>query len=96
MEMNTRELLIKTEHDKYLSMKRSHIISDTTKSEYLLQCLRRRKAGFLTQLCEILRGIKQASYLVDGIIAEYKTANMYQQDNEEMFKDLHVHCTLCI
>ena len=75
MEMNSRELLTKTEHDKYLSMKRAYGISDTTKSEYLLQCLGRREAGFLTQFCEILREIKQASYLVDDIIEGYKTAS---------------------
>lgn len=74
MEMNSRELLTKTEHDKYLSMKQAHI-SDTTKSEYLLQCLRKREAGFLTRLCEILKEIKQASYLADVIIKAYKTAN---------------------
>ena len=75
MEMNSRELLTRTEHDKYLSMKQAHHISDITKSEYLLQCLGRRKAGFLTQLSEILREIKQASYLVDAITKAYKTAN---------------------
>ena len=74
MEMNSRELLTPTEHDKYLSMKQAHT-SDITKSEYLLQCLGRRKAGFLTRLSEILREIKQASYLVDDIIKAYKTAS---------------------
>ena len=76
MEMNSRELLTKTEHDKYLSMKRAHSISDTAKSEYLLQCLCRREAGFLTRFCEILREIKQATYLVDNIIEGYKTASL--------------------
>ena len=74
MEMNSRDLLTPTEHDKYLSMKQAYT-SDTTKSEYLLQCLGRRNAGFLTRLCEILREIKQASYLVDDIIKAYKTAS---------------------
>ena len=72
VEMNGRDLLTKREHDKYLSMKQAHI-SDTSKSEYLLQCLERREAGYLTHFCEILRGIKQASYLVDDIIKQYKT-----------------------
>ena len=74
MEMNSRDLLAPTEHDKYLSMKQAHT-SDTTKSEYLLQCLGRRRAGFLTRLCEILREIKQASYLEDVIVKAYATAS---------------------
>ena len=74
MEMNSRDLLTPTEHDKYLSMKQAHT-SDITKSEYLLQCLGRRKAGFLTRLSEILREIKQASYLVDDVLKAYKTTS---------------------
>jgi hypothetical protein len=74
MEMNSRDLLAPTEHDKYLSMKQAHT-SETTKSEYLLQCLGRRRAGFLTRLCEILREIKQASYLEDVIVKAYATAS---------------------
>ena len=73
MEMNSRGLLTVKEHDEYLSMKRAHT-SDSTKSEYLLQCLGRRKAGFLTRFCEILRAIEQASYLADDITEAYKTA----------------------
>ena len=73
MEMNSRGLLTVKEHDEYMSMKRAHT-SDSTKSEYLLQCLGRRKAGFLTQFCEILREIEQASYLADDIIEAYKNA----------------------
>lgn len=75
IEMNSRELLSRLEHDKYLSMKRAQSISDQDKSEYLLQCLGRRKAGFLAQFCGILREIKQASYLVDNIIEAYKKAS---------------------
>ena len=71
MEMNSRGLLTVKEHDEYLSMKRAHT-SDSTKSEYLLQCLGRRKAGFLTRFCEILRAIEQASYLADDIEETYK------------------------
>ena len=74
MEMNSRDLLAPTEHDTYLSMKQQHK-PDTAKSEYLLQCLGRRKAGFLTRLCEILREIKQASYLEDVIVKAYATAS---------------------
>ena len=84
MEMNSRDLLTPTEHDKYLSMKRTSGISDTIKSEYLLQCLGRRKAGFLTKFCEILREIKQASYLVDNITEAYKAASR-QFGNETLF-----------
>ena len=73
MEMNSRGLLTVKEHEEYMSMKRSHL-SDSTKSEYLLLCLGRRKAGFLTQFCEILREIEQASYLADDIIEAYKRA----------------------
>ena len=91
MEMNSRELLAKTEHDTYLSMKLAHT-STTTKSEYLLQCLGRRKAGFLTQFCEILRGIKQASYLVDDIIKAYKTASHQQGTSCNFIQNIKFMC----
>ena len=73
IEMNSKGLLTAKEHEEYLSMKRAHT-SDSTKSEYLLQCLGRRKAGFLTTFCEILRGIEQANYLADDIHEVYKSA----------------------
>ena len=71
IEMNSKGLLTVKEHEEYLSMKRVHT-SDSIKSEYLLQCLGRRKAGFLTRFCEILREIEQASYLADDITEAYK------------------------
>ena len=71
IEMNSRGLLTVKEYEEYMSMKRAHT-SDSTKSEYLLQCLGRREAGFLAQFCEILKGIKQSSYLADDIIQTYK------------------------
>ena len=73
IEMNGKSLLTPKEHEEYLSMKRAHT-SDSTKSEYLLQCLGKRKAGFLKKFSEILRGIEQASYLADDISETYKTA----------------------
>ena len=73
IEMNSKGLLTAKEHEEYLSMKRAHT-SNSTKSEYLLQCVERRKAGFLTTFCEILRGIEQASYLADDIHKAYKAA----------------------
>ena len=42
IEMNSKRLLASKEHEEYLSMKRAHT-SDSTKSEYLLQCLGKRK-----------------------------------------------------
>ena len=75
IEMNSRGLLTAKEHEEYLSMKRAHT-SGSTKSEYLLQCLGRRKAGFLTTFCEILSGIEQASYLADDIHEAYKAATL--------------------
>ena len=75
IEMNSNGLLTVKEHEEYLSMKRAHT-SDSNKSEYLLQCLGRRKAGFLTTFCDILRGIEQASYLADDINEAYKTATI--------------------
>ena len=77
IEMNTRGLLTVKEHEEYLSMKRAHT-SDSTKSEYLLQCLGRRRAGFLKRFCEILRGIEQASYLADDITEAYKRAALHK------------------
>ena len=47
VEMNSRGLLIVKEHEKYMSMKRIHTF-DSTKSEYLLQYVGRKRAGFLT------------------------------------------------
>ena len=69
--MKSKDLLTVKEYEEYMSMKRVHM-SDSSKSEYLLQCLGRREAGFLTQFCEILKGIKQTSYLADDIIQTYK------------------------
>lgn len=81
IEMNSKGLLTAKEHEEYLSMKRAHT-SDSTKSEYLLQCLGRRKAGFLTTFCEILRGIEQASYLADDIHEAYKAAALQLHGNQ--------------
>ena len=84
IEMNSKGLLTVKEHEEYLSMKRAHT-SDSTKSEYLLQCLGRRKAGFLTRFCEILRGIEQASYLADYITEAYKRAALLMQGRLQNF-----------
>ena len=73
IEMNSKGLLAPREHDEYMSMKRAHT-SDSTKSEYLLQCLGKREAGFLKRFSEILRGIEQARYLADDLSKAYKTA----------------------
>ena len=75
IEMNSKGLLTAKEHEEYLSMKRAHM-SDSTKSEYLLQCLGKRKGGFLTRFCKILRAIEQASYLADDIEEKYKMARL--------------------
>ena len=75
IEMNSKGLLTAKEHEEYLSMKRAHT-SHSTKSEYLLQCLGRRKAGFLTTFCDILRGIEQASYLADDLLEACKTTTL--------------------
>ena len=91
MEMNSRSLLTVKEHEEYLCMKRTHA-SDLTKSEYLLQCLGRRKAGFLTQFCEILREIEQASYLAEDIREVYKRATL--QKGNSLIVDEHI-CPRC-
>ena len=74
--MLTRNLLTPKEHDEYKTMKRSGRSTMADMSEYLLECLRRRQAGFLKKFCGILWEIEAAKYLGDFIQKSYREANL--------------------
>ena len=75
--MLTRNLLTPKEHDEYKTMKRSGRSTMADMSEYLLECLRRRQAGFLKKFCGILWEIEAAKYLGDFIQKSYREANLH-------------------
>lgn len=72
-EMVSQDLLTPREHDKYKAMKRSGE-STICLSEYLLECLQKRQAGFLKRFCAILWRIEAAKYLGDHIRDVYNIA----------------------
>ena len=71
--MSSSNLLTSREHDAYKTLKRSGR-SMIDLSEYLLECLRKRQAGFLRTFCSILWDIKPAKYLGDYIQRIYNNA----------------------
>ena len=73
--MLTRNLLTPKEHDEFKAMKRSGRLTTISMSEYLLECLRKRQAGFLKTFCGILHEIEPAKYLCDDIRKAYHEAN---------------------
>ena len=73
--MLTRNLLTAKEYDEYKTMKRSGRSTMAVMSEYLLECLRRRQAGFLREFCRILKNIEAAKYLGDYIHQSYREIN---------------------
>ena len=75
--MLTRHLLTPKEHDEYKTMKRSGRSSMACMSEYLLECLRKRQAGFLKKFCRILWEIEPAKYLGDYIRKSYHEASLH-------------------
>jgi hypothetical protein len=75
--MLTRNLLTPKEHDEYKTMKRSGRSTMADMSDYLLECLRRRQAGFLNKFCGILREIEAAKYLGEHIQKAYHEANLH-------------------
>ena len=68
--MISADLLTPREYDCYKNMKRNSK-SMTELSEYLLECLRKRRAGFLRVFCSILWKIEAAKYLGDNIRDAY-------------------------
>lgn len=68
--MLSSHLLTSKEHDEYRALKRSYR-SMTDLSYYLLECLRKRQAGFLGKFCAILWEIEPAKYLGDHIQEAY-------------------------
>ena len=71
--MMSEDLLTPREYDDYKAMKRNGK-STIYLSEYLLECLRKRKAGFLRLFCSILRKIAASKYLGDHIRDAYNMA----------------------
>lgn len=75
--MLTRNLLTPKEHEEYNAMKRSGRSTMTCMSEYLLECLRKRQAGFLKKFTNILWEIEATKYLGDHIQSAYHKANLH-------------------
>ena len=71
--MMSENLLTPREYEDYKAMKRSGK-SIICLSEYLLECLAKRKAGFLQVFCSMLRKIAAAEYLGDHIRDAYNMA----------------------
>ena len=71
--MMSENLLTPREYEDYKAMKRSGK-SIICLSEYLLECLPKRKAGFLRVFCSILRKIAAAEYLGDHVRDAYNMA----------------------
>jgi hypothetical protein len=71
--MLSSNLLTCKEHDEYRALKRS-FRSMIDLSYYLLECLRKRQAGFLATFCTILWEIEPAKYLGDHIQGAYNAA----------------------
>ena len=74
--MLTRNLLTPKEYDEYKTMKRSGRSTMADMSDYLLECLRRRQAGFLKKFCGILWEIEAAKYLGEHIQKSYREATL--------------------
>ena len=64
--MDQDKLLTSGQRDHYKMMKANHQ-PDVEKSEFLLDCLRKGKPGFLERLCTILRTLPPSSYIADKI-----------------------------
>lgn len=75
--MLSKSLLTSKEHDEYKAMKRSGRSTMTCMSEYLLECLRKREAGFLKKFSGILWEIEPAKYLSDYIQRAYREASLH-------------------
>ena len=74
--MMSLNLLTQREYEDYKAMKRSCRSTSTDMNEYLLECLRKRKGGFLTAFCGILWKVEPAKYLGDHIREAYRMAQL--------------------
>lgn len=61
-------------------------------SEYLLECLRKRQAGFLNKFCGILTEIEAAKYLGDHIRKAYNKAKLQGGMHCTYYKLLYDSC----
>lgn len=86
--MMSEDLLTPREYDDYKAMKRSGK-STIHLSEYLLECLRKRKAGFLQVFCSILWKIAAAKYLGDHIRDAYNNMAFLQGGMMQYYKYLN-------
>lgn len=64
--MHQEDLVTDGQRDQYRMMKANNY-PEVERSEYLLECLRKGKPGFLDRFCNILRNIPPASYIADKI-----------------------------
>ena len=87
--MATHNLLTPRELIEYNAMKRRGM-STIQLSEYLMECLRKRKAGFLRIFCAILWEIEPAKYLGDHIQDAYQKAMLQRGEH------VHLSCVYCI
>jgi hypothetical protein len=93
--MMSENLLTPREYEDYKAMKRSGK-STICLSEYLLECLPKRKAGFLRVFCSILRKIAAAEYLGDYIQDAYNMA-IFQGGKMPIYnRRYRIHCTLSL
>ena len=75
--MMSQDLLTSREYEDYKAMRRGGR-STIDLSDYLLERLRKRKAGFLKAFCSILWKIEPAKYLGDHIRDAYNVAILQQ------------------
>ena len=76
------DLITDGQRDQYKMMKASNQ-PEVERSEYLLECLRKGRPGFLRRLCTILRQIPPSSYIADKIEGIKLISTM----NLSLFKD---------
>ena len=95
--MATHNLLTPRELIEYNAMKRRGM-STIQLSEYLLECLKKRKPGFLRTFCVILWEIEPAKYLGDYIQDAYQKAmlqrGVYMHLSCMVYRycmDIHIH-----
>ena len=67
--MYERGLLTDNEYEYYRSMRDSGK-PEHYRSEYLLESLMKREAGFLGKFCDILQGIKGAEHIAECLTTE--------------------------
>ncbi len=73
LQMLSKHLLTSKEHDEY-QVKKAREVSHVDRSTYLLQCLKKRKPGYLKSFCAILHDIAPAAHLAEFLEESHRTA----------------------